>query len=93
MRYPAVQMENRNIGREREVYFTVNFAASAKKIFFQKTLVLSFPAAVGNAFAVLSDPEKKKQYDLYGPEESNATSQHRSAYGHHDFTRGYESKF
>ncbi|XP_045597887.1 dnaJ homolog subfamily B member 12 isoform X2 [Procambarus clarkii] len=47
--------------------------------------------AVGNAFAVLSDPEKKKQYDLYGPEESNSPSQNRNSYNHHDFTRGYES--
>ncbi|KAG7175150.1 DnaJ subfamily B member 12-like, partial [Homarus americanus] len=47
--------------------------------------------AVGNAFAVLSDAEKKKQYDLYGPEESNSPSQHRNSYSHHDFTRGYES--
>lgn len=50
--------------------------------------------AVGNAFAVLSDAEKKKQYDLYGPEEyNNTSSQHRNSYSsHHDFTRGYESK-
>lgn len=45
-----------------------------------------FPA-VGNAFAVLSDPEKRKQYDLYGPDESNS---HRSTYNRHDYTRGYE---
>ncbi|XP_068221192.1 dnaJ homolog subfamily B member 12 [Palaemon carinicauda] len=44
--------------------------------------------AVGNAFAVLSDPEKRKQYDLYGPEETS-TTQHRNTY-RHDFTRGYE---
>ncbi|KAK3879655.1 hypothetical protein Pcinc_015799 [Petrolisthes cinctipes] len=47
--------------------------------------------AVGNAFAVLSDAEKKKQYDLYGPEETSAPSHHRNSYSHHDFTRGYES--
>lgn len=53
---------------------------------------LVFLAAVGNAFAVLSDPEKKKQYDLYGPEEASSPSHHRNSYSHHDFTRGYESK-
>lgn len=47
--------------------------------------------AVGNAFAVLSDAEKKKQYDLYGPEEASSPSHHRNSYSHHDFTRGYES--
>ncbi|XP_063585179.1 dnaJ homolog subfamily B member 12-like [Penaeus indicus] len=45
--------------------------------------------AVGNAFAVLSDTEKRKQYDLYGHEEQSSTSHHRSS-GAHDFTRGYE---
>ncbi|XP_066937461.1 dnaJ homolog subfamily B member 12 [Macrobrachium rosenbergii] len=44
--------------------------------------------AVGNSFAVLSDAEKRKQYDLYGPEESTS-NQHRNTY-RHDFTRGYE---
>lgn len=52
-----------------------------------------FFSAVGNAFAVLSDAEKKKQYDLYGPEEASSPSHHRNSYSHHDFTRGYESKF
>lgn len=42
---------------------------------------------------MLSDPEKKKQYDLYGPEEASSPSHHRNSYSHHDFTRGYESKF
>ncbi|KAK7068716.1 DnaJ (Hsp40), subfamily B, member 12, partial [Halocaridina rubra] len=46
--------------------------------------------AVGNAFAVLSDTEKRKQYDLYGPEEASTSTHHRSSYGHHDYTRGYE---
>jgi len=27
-----------------------------------------FILVIGHAFAVLSDPEKRRQYDLYGPE-------------------------
>ncbi|XP_018009018.1 dnaJ homolog subfamily B member 12-like isoform X2 [Hyalella azteca] len=45
--------------------------------------------AVGNAFAVLSDVEKRKQYDLFGPEE--AAHQARSGRSHFDHTRGYEA--
>lgn len=43
----------------------------------------------GNAFAVLTDPEKRKQYDLYGSEEERVSSHHR----HHAeaYTRGFES--
>ena len=35
-----------------------------------------FPA-VGKAFAVLSDPEKRKRYDLYGPEDAVASGRWR----------------
>jgi len=47
--------------------------------------------AIGNAFAVLSDVEKRKQYDLYGPEEHRA-GRGRGGHGHHhDYTRGFEA--
>lgn len=43
--------------------------------------------AIGNAFAVLSDTEKRKQYDLYGPDE--ARSGRGRGGGHHfDQTHG-----
>jgi len=51
--------------------------------------------AIGNAFAVLSDPEKKRQYDLYGPMDSQPSG--RSGRGRHGFhgdndpTHGFES--
>ena len=48
-------------------------------------------SAVGNAFAVLSDAEKRKQYDLYGPDEANSHSSHRNTYTH-EYSRGYEGK-
>ncbi|KAG5879173.1 hypothetical protein JTB14_037431 [Gonioctena quinquepunctata] len=43
--------------------------------------------AVGNAVAVLTDPEKRKQYDLYGSDEDRVSSR-----GHqHTYTRGFEA--
>jgi len=51
--------------------------------------------AIGNAFAILSDAEKRKQYDLYGSEAANSTSHHhrQSSAQHYEYgyTRGFES--
>ncbi|XP_037089628.1 dnaJ homolog subfamily B member 12-like [Pollicipes pollicipes] len=47
--------------------------------------------AIGNAFAVLSDAEKRKQYDLYGPDEQRM-GRGRGGHGHYaDHTRGFEA--
>ncbi|XP_050517392.1 dnaJ homolog subfamily B member 12 [Diabrotica virgifera virgifera] len=43
--------------------------------------------AVGNAVAVLTDTEKRKQYDLYGSDEDRLSSHSH----HHTYTRGFES--
>lgn len=47
--------------------------------------------AIGNAFSVLSDPEKRKQYDMYGSQESKARrpSYHRN-HQYYD-AHGFES--
>jgi DnaJ family protein B protein 12 len=42
--------------------------------------------AVSNAFAVLSNPEKRQKYDRYGADEDQVTSRRSQA----DFTRGFE---
>ncbi|CAI9593807.1 unnamed protein product, partial [Staurois parvus] len=42
--------------------------------------------AIGNAYAVLSNPEKRKQYDQFGDEKVNP-----SRHGHSDFHRGFEA--
>lgn len=38
---------------------------------------------IGHAFAVLSDPEKRKQYDLYGPEMETKARPSASGYARH----------
>jgi len=47
--------------------------------------------AVGNAFAVLSDPEKKNRYDLYGSDEPETQSRQTRRGHHDDYTRGFEA--
>ncbi|KAJ8951632.1 hypothetical protein NQ318_012302 [Aromia moschata] len=44
--------------------------------------------AVGNAVAVLTDAEKRKQYDLYGSEEERMATRTSS---YHHYSRGFES--
>ncbi|XP_022902100.1 dnaJ homolog subfamily B member 12 [Onthophagus taurus] len=41
--------------------------------------------AIGNAVAVLTDAEKRKQYDMFGPDEQRNTRHHES------YTRGFEA--
>ncbi|XP_076318094.1 dnaJ homolog subfamily B member 12-like isoform X1 [Tachypleus tridentatus] len=49
--------------------------------------------AIGNSFAVLSDPEKRKQYDLYGSEEVRARRRQNQSFqdGYYDYNRGFEA--
>ncbi|CAD6208068.1 GSCOCG00010342001-RA-CDS [Cotesia congregata] len=48
--------------------------------------------AIGNAVAVLTDVEKRKQYDLYGSDEERLQSaQSRSAQSHYNYSRGFEA--
>uniref|UniRef100_A0A671SP81 J domain-containing protein n=1 Tax=Sinocyclocheilus anshuiensis TaxID=1608454 RepID=A0A671SP81_9TELE len=45
--------------------------------------------AIGNAYAVLSNPDKKRQYDVSGAEDHSSPSY--NAHGGFDFHRGFES--
>ena len=47
--------------------------------------------AIGNAFAVLSDSEKRQRYDLVGPEESGSGVRRRS--NRYDYTRGFDDDY
>lgn len=47
---------------------------------------------IGNAFAVLSDPQKKKQYDLYGAEDQVRSTRTYDRYYSNDYTRGFEAE-
>ncbi|XP_028916318.1 dnaJ homolog subfamily B member 12 isoform X1 [Ornithorhynchus anatinus] len=44
--------------------------------------------AIGTAYGVLSNPEKRKQYDQFGDEKSQAA---RQGHSHGDFHRGFEA--
>lgn len=49
--------------------------------------------AIGNAVAILTDPGKRKQYDLYGSNECMQQAQRHTRGGYHeyDYTRGFEA--
>lgn len=54
--------------------------------------------AIGNAVAVLTDPEKRKSYDLYGKDEQHSVRRNNSfnhgGYRHeYAYARGFESEF
>ena len=46
-------------------------------------------AAIGNALAVLTDPEKRRRYDQYGTEADRVP---RHSHGDYDYSRGFEGK-
>ncbi|XP_060586087.1 dnaJ homolog subfamily B member 12-like isoform X2 [Ruditapes philippinarum] len=43
--------------------------------------------AVGNAFAVINDPAKRKKYDMFGPEEEQRSTRSQREY---DYSHGFE---
>ena len=47
--------------------------------------------AIGNAFAVLSDTQKRRRYDQFGPEEDQPASR-RNGFYEYDYSRGFECK-
>ncbi|KAK1129092.1 hypothetical protein K0M31_020222 [Melipona bicolor] len=48
--------------------------------------------AIGNAVAILTDVEKRKQYDMYGSEEERMQSaQAHQNHSHYNYTRGFET--
>jgi len=54
--------------------------------------------AIGNAFAVLSNPEKRQRYDRFGTEEEHAPIMTERHFFHnggyeYDFTRGFEGEY
>jgi DnaJ-class molecular chaperone len=62
-------------------------------IYFYKYEVVLLFAAIGNAAAILTDPEKRKQYDMYGSEEERIQQSQRHAHGSYrenSYTRGFE---
>lgn len=53
-------------------------------------IVLAF-IALGNAYAVLSNKDKRAQYDLYGTEgPRRRTNQYEDEFSEYDYGRGFE---
>jgi DnaJ-class molecular chaperone len=53
-------------------------------------------SAIGNAASILTDPEKRKQYDMYGSEEDRIQQSQRHNHGgyrEYNYTRGFEGKY
>lgn len=66
-----------------------------KKLFCYVNNFSFFVSAIGNAFSVLSDPEKKKQYDAFGSAENRSYRQpsyHRHSGFYEYSSRGFESR-
>lgn len=62
------------------------------RIYLHVTKLIFF-TAIGNAVAILTDTEKRKQYDTYGPEEERLQNVHsRQSNTHYNYTRGFEGK-
>ena len=58
------------------------------EFYFHEVLYVTFflCTAIGNAFAVLSDPDKRQRYDQFGDE----NPQPRIYRDHYDYARGFE---
>lgn len=73
------------------------------KIFLKLSVSGSAEAfkAVGNAVAILTDAEKRKAYDLYGPEEERTNIRRTNSFNYNGYrtheyayaARGFESEF
>jgi len=74
--------------------FLVNWLSFLSQ-FVWFTLLLMFRlmlAAIGNAFAVLSDVQKRKRYDEYGSDDTELRRRGRPNGYEYDFSRGFEGK-
>lgn len=49
--------------------------------------------AIGNAFAVLSDAQKRRRYDQFGPEEDHPPAPRRNGFYEYDYSRGFECEW
>lgn len=54
--------------------------------------VISLSSAIGNAVAILTDAEKRKQYDLYGSNDERVNMQRHHHSHYQEYTRGFEGE-
>lgn len=51
------------------------------------------PSAIGNAYAVLSNPEKRQQYDQYGDQSAASNAPQHPSHGRHGHYRSFHRDF
>ena len=49
-------------------------------------------SAIGNAYAVLSDKDKRQKYDMYGADHAATSPRRGSGFYEYDYSRGFEGK-
>jgi len=69
-----------------------HISAVIQEIFLATDIARVICAAIGNAFAVLSDPQKRKRYDEYGSDETELRRRGRPNGYEYDFSRGFEGR-
>lgn len=61
--------------------------------FMHRKFFPSLPTAIGNAYAVLSNPEKRRQYDQYGDQSASMNTPQQSTHSRHGHYRSFHRDF
>lgn len=69
------------------LYFCLNLNYVATKC------LPPLPTAIGNAYAVLSNPEKRQQYDQYGDQSAASNAPQPSSHSRHGYYRSFNRDF
>lgn len=69
------------------MYFDLNLMFADTKRF------PPLPTAIGNAYAVLSNPEKRQQYDQYGDQSAASNAPQQSSHSHPGYYRSFHRDF
>ena len=62
-------------------------------VYVKAKCLLFLPTAIGNAYAVLSNPEKRQQYDQYGDQSTTLNAPQQSSHSRHGHHRSFHRDF